>query len=130
MSTHFARAQYRKTDQASVSDDPHGIILTTLRELERVLAALTAAQLVGADYAAPHLNRAFTAVYILQTSLDFDKGGEVATALFRVYEYCRQQLLAAFRRDRTARLDLARTAVAELAQAWNAIGAAQVGSDG
>ena len=32
---------------------------------------------------------AIYSIYFLQKSLDFDKGGEIATNLFRLYEFCK-----------------------------------------
>ena len=43
-----------------------------------------------------NFSRACTAIYTLQTSLDFDKGGNIAIQLFQVYEFCRKQLIKAF----------------------------------
>jgi len=43
-----------------------------------------------------NFSKACTAIYALQTSLDFEKGGSIATKLFQVYEFCRKQLIKAF----------------------------------
>ncbi len=117
-----ARAQYRRADSGdiAVTEDPHGIILVTLRELERSLRALAAAN--PGPFPASHVNRAFTAIYILQSSLDFDKGGEIAVNLFRVYEYCRLRVAEAFRREPAPRLADAADHIAGLLAAWQQIG--------
>ena len=116
-----ARAQYRRADAGviAVTDDPHGIILVTLRELERSLRALAAAN--PGPFPASHVNRAFTAIYILQSSLDFEQGGEIATNLFQVYEYCRLKVVAAFRRDPDASLTQAANYISDILQAWDSI---------
>ena len=36
-----------------------------------------------------YLVRCLTTIYSLQTSLDFEKGGTIATNLFQLYEFCR-----------------------------------------
>lgn len=117
-----ARAQYRRADagDVTVTEDPHGIILVTLRELERSLRALAAAN--PGPYPASHVNRAFTAIYILQSSLDFEKGGEIAVNLFRVYEYCRLRVAEAFRREPAPRLADAAEHIAGLLVSWQQIG--------
>lgn len=119
-----ARAQYRRADtrEAAVPENPHGIILVTLRELERSLRALAAAE--PGHYPSTHINRAFMAIYILQSSLDFEKGGEIAVNLFRVYEYCRLRVAEAFRREPAPRLADAAAHIGELVAAWEQIGAA------
>jgi flagellar protein FliS len=116
-----ARSQYRRADAGEVLavESPHGIILVTLRELERSLRVLAASE-AGACPAA-HLNRAFTAIYILQSSLDFDRGGEVAVNLFRVYEYCRLRVAEAFRREPAPRMTEAADHIAALIAAWEQI---------
>ena len=119
-----ARAQYRKTEQgeALAVDSPHGIILVTLRELERSLRVLAAAAADQGNYPPLHINRAFTAIYILQTSLDFEQGGDIALNLFRVYEYCRLRVAEAFRKEPHPRLSDAADHIANLLAAWEAMG--------
>ena len=34
-----------------------------------------------------------SSIYFLQKCLDFEKGGELAVRLFKVYEYCRKQVI-------------------------------------
>ena len=40
-----------------------------------------------------HFARALTIIYALQTSLDFEKGGDIAENLFQLYEFARQKLM-------------------------------------
>jgi flagellar protein FliS len=118
-----ARAQYRRTEagEALAVESPHGIILVTLRELERSLRVLAAAE-PDRTYPAQHVNRAFTAIYILQSSLDFDKGGDISTNLFRVYEYCRLRVAEAFRREPAPKLVECADHIANLLSAWQEMG--------
>lgn len=127
MNTALARTQYRKAESTSIDQvvSPHQVIEVTLRELERALGVLVSARSAGRPYPDAQLNRAFTAVYILQSSLDFEAGAGIATSLFQVYEFVRIQVLHAFRRDDAANLDDARFAIAEILDAWRSI-AAQV----
>ncbi|MEL5876673.1 flagellar export chaperone FliS [Cereibacter sphaeroides] len=118
-----ARARYRRTETVDFQavEDPHQIVLVTLRELERSLRALAAAAEAGGSYPDQHLNRAFTAIYILQSSLDFEKGGEIADNLFRVYEFCRLQVASAFRREHGQLTDAAGH-IGAILGAWEQIG--------
>ena len=118
-----ARSQYRQADTGNLMavEDPHEIILVTLRELERSLRVLSASQAAGSLYPDIHLNRAFTALYILQSSLDFERGGEIATTLFQVYEFCRLQVAEAFSRSAIAQLPQAAECIAGLVLAWSQI---------
>ena len=45
---------------------------------------------------AKNLSKSLSILYGLQTSLDFDKALEIATNLFQLYEYCRQEIIKGF----------------------------------
>ena len=102
----FARSQYKKSRQAGLSgsSDPHEMITLTLEELSRCLRNLQSPT-IEHDKKKKYFSNAFTAVYILQTSLDFEKGGEIAKNLFKLYEYCRNQLQKAMNSDHDAKLE-------------------------
>jgi flagellar protein FliS len=121
-----ARTSYRRAETFQPADvnDPHEIIGVTLQELKKSLTVLAAAQENGGNYPAKHLNRAFTAIYILQSSLDFEAGGEIATNLFQVYEFCRLQVADAFSRHEEAKLALAAQHIDGICSAWAQIGSA------
>ncbi len=115
-----ARTSYRRaeTNKQIEIEDPHEMIGVTLRELERALRILANAQEGKLPLPANYLNRAFTAIYILQSSLDFERGGEIATNLFQVYEFCRLQVVDAFARKPEAKLAASADHIASLMAAW------------
>ncbi len=41
-----------------------------------------------------HIERALSCIYFLQKCLDFENGGDLAKNLFKVYEYCRSQIIS------------------------------------
>ena len=43
-----------------------------------------------------HFTKSLTAIYALQTSLNFDSENNIAIKLFQIYEYCRQQLIKGY----------------------------------
>ena len=43
-----------------------------------------------------HFTKSLTAIYALQTSLNFDSNNKIAINLFQIYEYCRQQLIKGY----------------------------------
>jgi flagellar protein FliS len=57
----------------------------------------------------------------LETSLDFERGGEIAENLFRLYEYCRHQLLQAFANKQDNSLESCVVMLDEIIQSWEAI---------
>jgi flagellar protein FliS len=79
MSVSLARSKYKQMEAAAAPDieSPYKVVLVTLTELERSLAVLVAARSQERNLTDEHFNRCFTAIYILQSSLDFEKGGEL-----------------------------------------------------
>lgn len=118
----FARNQYKRSTQAGLTglSDPHEMISLTLQELSRCLATLQLENL-DPEKRKTSVSKAFTAVYILQTSLDFEKGGDIAKNLFTVYEYCRAQLQKAMKFDETAKIDACAYVINDIIDAWTEI---------
>ena len=63
----------------------------------------------------------------LQSSLDFEKGGEIARGLFQLYEYCRQQLLKDMKNGRIEKTNNAKLSLIEITEAWEEIGQTHAG---
>jgi flagellar protein FliS len=103
-------------------DNNHMLIQATLEYLVRSLSVLAEKPELGSEIFKDHSARALTSIYVLQSSLDFEKGGAIATNLFQLYEYCRLQVLKAMRRDDTANIVQARDAMKEIVDAWQQIG--------
>ena len=102
MAVHFNKAkhQYQKTDiSSSQNNDPVEIVKTMVNELRKSMKIVTLHTNDKKNRISrnKHFSKALVIIYTLQTSLDFEKGGEIATQLFQVYEYCRQQLIKGFR---------------------------------
>ena len=66
-----------------------------------------------------NVSRSLTSIYSLQTSLDFDKGGKIATGLFQLYEYCRLQIISGFTKSINTGILNARKALEQILLAWN-----------
>ena len=65
-----------------------------------------------------HFSRACTAIYSLQTSLDFEKGGKLAIQLFQLYEFCRKQLIKAFTKRVVVGINKAIKSINQIIYAW------------
>lgn len=126
MSLDLARRSYGRAAQAGrvAPEDPHAIIGVTLTELQGALEALAHAVTSGDHLPPGPMTRALSAIYLLQNSLDFEQGGEIAPSLFRVYEYCRVQVAAAFRHDMEDPEGIAKALsfISALRAAWFQIG--------
>jgi len=66
-----------------------------------------------------NVTRSLTTIYSLQTSLDFDKGGKIATGLFQLYEYCRVQIISGFTKSINEGIIKAKKALDQILSAWN-----------
>ena len=66
-----------------------------------------------------NVTRSLTTIYSLQTSLDFDKGGRIATGLFQLYEYCRVQIISGFTKSINDGIIKAKKALDQILSAWN-----------
>ena len=117
------RSVYQKSAESTISEigDPHELILITLKELNKSLIALRLNKSLAYEQRNHHMTRVFTAIYILQSSLDFDKGGEIATNLFKIYEYCRAQLLADFASCGDGDLETCCIVMGDIIDAWSSI---------
>lgn len=123
MNLMLARSTYIQDHKVQVSDiaDPHTTILLVMQELNKNLRKI-------ADHGTRHaalrkqFTNAFTAIYILQTSLDFTRGGEIAENLFQLYEYLRQELLKAFGRNPDHSLSNCIVLLDEIIEAWEIVG--------
>jgi flagellar protein FliS len=124
MTISLARSRYRQAEAVGQPkvDDPHEVIAVTLRELERSLGVLSAAREQGRKTPEEHSTRALTAIYILQSSLDMEKGEDIAELLMQLYEFTRQQVLKLMRKEEDALIDDARNAISDILEAWRGIG--------
>ena len=68
-----------------------------------------------------HFERALSSIYFLQKCLDFEKGGDLAKNLFKVYEYCRVQIVEFALKGSVEKLDTAIEFVQTILDGWNGI---------
>jgi flagellar protein FliS len=66
-------------------------------------------------------SKCLTAIYILQSSLDFEKGRAIAENLFKLYEYIKFQVLAKSKSSEKADMDNAVMIVSEISETWKNI---------
>lgn len=95
---------YKKTEEHSVYEieDPHAIVETMLIELVKSMTIFVEnidLKTGNLELKSKHFSRALTIIYGLQSSIDFEKGGDIANGLFQIYEYARQQLLSDMERQ-------------------------------
>jgi hypothetical protein len=57
-----------------------------------------------------------------ESSLDFDRGGDIATGLAQIYREARRLLLTGAKERKPEPVEQARVMIGEIAEAWNQIG--------
>jgi flagellar protein FliS len=116
---------YQQAEQDFFVDgaDSHGLVEILYSELATTLERAATA-IEAKDYAgrAQEATRALTIIYVLGSSLDFAKGGDVATSLAQFYEWARLNVIEAGRVSSAERLATVRKSVLEIAEAWHSIG--------
>ena len=127
-----ASQTYQKVEEQSFvePEDTHTIVLTMLKELIRSIELFEAnIDLKEGDQQikSKHFSRSLTIIYALQSSLDFEKGGEIARGLFQLYEYCRQHLLKDMKNGKIEKTNNAKLSLIEITEAWEEIGQTNAG---
>ena len=102
---------------------PHGLVKILFDELLLALDAAALAERQGDRMKVSDKQaRAMSILFALESSLDFDKGGDVATGLAQFYREARRLLLVGAKERAADPVDQARAIVAEIADAWSQIG--------
>ena len=126
-SRRHARAYQNAERQAfAESDDPHALIAILFDELLRQMRHFAREVEEGSGKNLgrnEHFSRALTILYGLQSSLNFEAGGEIANNLFRLYEYSRQQLLNTTQTENSTGLNAAIESLDVIRDAWQQLGA-------
>ena len=102
-------------------EDPHAAITVCLETLLHNLKILREMPSSGSELSSKVSSKCLTAIYILQSSLDFEKGRAIAENLFKLYEYVKVQVLAKSKKSETPDLDSAVMIISEISDSWKAI---------
>ena len=121
----MAKARYQRVDVASRVEgaNPHQLVVILYDELLKALDAMSAAMARG-DYVqrGERQARALRLISGLETSLDFEQGGDIALGLAKIYREARRLTIAAGRENDVKLVERAREMLGEVAQAWEQIG--------
>ena len=115
---------YTKTDHTNVVDgnDPVAIVALLFDELLRAMQDFiqhSDPEKGKKDVRSRQFSRSLTIIYALQTSLNFEEGGDIADNLFRLYEYARQQLLQDWKDNTIEGTEKAIISLDEIRDAWH-----------
>jgi len=103
--------------------DPHRLILMLIDgALERLASARGCIQRNDLIEKARLLNRAVSIIGELRSSLDMQRGGQIAANLSELYDYMCRRILKASSENRVEGLDEVATLLHEIRAAWVGIG--------
>ena len=77
----------------------HKIIEEVLSDLKKNMETLAYSidnEPVISSIKSQSFSKSLTAIYILQSSLNFDEGKEIAENLYRIYEFCKDSIMKGF----------------------------------
>ena len=103
------------------AEDSHAMVLLLFDELIKTLRIFSEnidAKKGNSDLKSNNMSRALTIIYALQSSLDFELGGEIAENLFRLYEYARQQVIAEAKTNEASGTLVAIASLEDIREAW------------
>ena len=126
MTYNAASEAYKQAESIGLTEvsNPHEIIQTLFKELIKSMSSFESSlnNKEMLEVKSNSFAKSLTIIYSLQTSLDFEKGGEIANNLFRIYEYSRQQLIQDLKNDSPKGVKNAITIIQEISEAWDQIG--------
>lgn len=118
-------ASYKSIDISSRIEGatPHQLVQIMYEELLKTLDAMAFATSRG-DYIqrGERQSRALAILTGLETSLDFDKGGQIARDLVAIYREARRLVIAGGREGEARTIVQVREMIQEIATAWEEIG--------
>ena len=74
-----------------------------------------------AEKKSKNVSKCLSIIYGLQTCLDFDKAFDIASNLFQLYEYCKQEILKGFTRKIEDGIIKAIDIVKQIMEGWEEI---------
>tara|TARA_B100000029_G_C17426305_1_gene906164 strand:+ start:670 stop:1059 length:390 start_codon:yes stop_codon:yes gene_type:complete len=119
---------YRKTDMfgATEAKDPETVVIMVMDELIKAVKSfqrnisIKTGDLVNRS---KNFSRAISVIYMLQSSLDLEKGGQIAYDLFRLYEFLRIHLIKDLRAGSVNKSLTALKSIVEIKNAWTRVAA-------
>ena len=118
---------YQNTERNALveTEDPHKLVLVMfdalIKSMEIYIEHIDVSK-ADLELRSKHFSRSLTIIYSLQSSLDFEKGGEIADNLFQTYEFARQMIIGSIKDMDATGPRRAVSLLAEIREAWVQIG--------
>ena len=118
---------YKTTERTALveTEDPHQLVLVMfdalIKSIEVYLENLDV-KTADLELRSKQFSRALTIIYSLQSSLDFEKGGDIADNLFQTYEFARQMIIGSIKDMDETGPKRALGLLTEIREAWAQMG--------
>ena len=120
-----ASQAYKQAENIGLAEvtNPHEIVQTLFNELIKSMSLFEKSfdDKKSSEIRSSSFARSLTIIYSLQSSLDFEKGGDISNNLFKIYEYSRQQLIKDLKNGKLDGVTNAIHIIKEIADEWNQI---------
>ena len=126
MNYNASMRQYLNDDinAKTTSLDPHKIIEEVLKDLKKNMETLAYSidhEPVISSIKSTSFSKSLTAIYILQSSLNFDEGSEIAENLYRIYEFAKDGIMKGFSKRDSKLIYEAVPPIDEILDGWRKI---------
>ena len=126
MNFNASMKQYMNDDIAAKTSSlsPHKIIEEVLKDLKKNMETLAYSidhEPVISSIKSNSFSKSLTAIYILQSSLNFEEGEEIAENLYNIYEFCKDGIMKGFSRKDSKLVYDAIPPIDEILSGWQQI---------
>ena len=108
----------------TTSLNPHKIIEEVLLDLKKNMETLAYSldhEPVVSSIKSNSFSKSLTAIYILQSSLNFEEGKEIAENLYNIYEFCKNGIMKGFTKKDSQLVYDAIPPIDEILDGWKQI---------
>jgi len=118
---------YQSTERNALAEteDPHKLVLIMFDALIKSMEMYSEnidIKTADLELRSKYFSRSLTIIYSLQSSLDFEKGGEIASNLFQTYEFARQMVIGSIKDMDSKGPKRAVLLLADIREAWAQMG--------
>ena len=126
MNYNASMRQYLDDDIATRTNslNPHKIIEEVLKDLRKNMETLAYSidhEPVISSIKSNSFSKSLTAIYILQSSLNYEEGKEIAENLYRIYEFCKDGIMKGFTQKNSKLIYEAIPPIEEILDGWKQI---------
>jgi flagellar protein FliS len=126
MNYNASMKQYINDDIAGKTSNlnPHKIIEEVLKDLKKNMETLAYSidnEPTISSIKSNSFSKSLTAIYILQSSLNFEKGKEIAENLNNIYEFCKEGIMKGFTKRNSQLIYDAIPPIEQILDGWRQI---------